>query len=96
MSENSYNENCEAFFAKLEDYLDNLEDDIDYESNGEICEITLASGVKLIVNRQPPVEEIWLAAKSGGYHFRFNEGNWFDTRDNTEFFARLQICLLEA
>ena len=93
MSQQSYPELCEELFAQIEGLLDGITEDIDYESNGAICEVTLTDGSKLVINRQPPVEEIWLAAKSGGYHFRYEAGQWVDTRDGTNFFDRLNTCL---
>lgn len=92
MEDSTYDRLCVELFEELEERLE--EHDVgDYENNGDICEITLASGAKLIVNRQPPVKEIWLAAPSGGYHFRHQDGKWTDTRDGTEFFLRLTQCL---
>ena len=95
MDDSAYAELCEAFFADLEDFLDRQEGDLDYENNGDICEVTTEGGTKLVINRQPPVKEIWLAAKSGGYHFKHDGDNWIDTRDGTEFFIRLAGCLAE-
>lgn len=95
MDDSSYAQLCEDFFAGLEDYLDGLEDSVDYESNGDICEITTEAGAKIVINRQPPVREIWLAAKSGGYHFKHDGDRWLDTREGTEFFERLGRCLSE-
>lgn len=93
MTDKSYADLCEELFAELEERLDGMEDEVDYESNGDICEVTLADGAKIVVNRQPPVEEIWLAAKSGGYHFRHDGDRWVDTRDGSGFFERLDSCL---
>lgn len=89
----TYAELCDELFAAIENFLDDQDHDLDYESNGNICEITMPNGTQLVINRQPPMEEIWLAAKSGGYHFRYVDGSWHDTRDHTEFFARLTECL---
>lgn len=89
----SYAQLCDELFARLEELLDERADDLDYESNGSICEVTLGNGDALVINRQPANEEIWLAAKSGGYHFRHVDGAWQDTRDGAEFFARLRECL---
>ena len=47
------------------------------------------SGSKIIVNTQPPLHELWLATRGGGFHFRFEAGRWVDTKDGVEFFARL-------
>ena len=89
----NYAELCDELFEQLEEHLDNHDVELDYESNNNICEITLANGTQLIVNRQPPVEEIWLAAKSGGYHFKYADGKWHDTRNDTEFFTCLNDCI---
>lgn len=89
----SYAELCDELFAQLDDYLEGRGDDLDYESNGAICEITLLSGAKVIINRQPPAQEVWLAAKSGGYHYRHDGSQWVDTRDGSTLFNRLDSCL---
>ena len=63
--------------------------DIDAQRTGGLLELTLPDGSKLIVNTQPPLQELWLAARSGGFHFRYVDGAWRDTRDGVEFFSRL-------
>jgi CyaY protein len=42
-----------------------------------------------VINTQPPLQEIWLAARDGGFHYRHVAGRWLDTRDGSEFFASL-------
>jgi CyaY protein len=54
--------------------------DIDSEINGGILSLEFTDGSKVIVNRQTPLREIWVAAKSGGFHFRFDGAAWRDTR----------------
>jgi CyaY protein len=45
---------------------------------------------------QPPLHELWLAARSGGFHFRYGgEDRWLDTRSGEDFFAVLSTCLSE-
>jgi CyaY protein len=51
--------------------------------------MSLPDGSKLIVNTQPPLHELWLAARGGGFHFRWDSGAWRDTRDGGEFLAVL-------
>ena len=63
--------------------------DIDYDSNGSIMEIEFDDGGKVIVNRHRPNREIWLAAKSGGFHFAWRDGQWTSQRDSGELFAKL-------
>ncbi|MBF2735458.1 MAG: iron donor protein CyaY [Betaproteobacteria bacterium AqS2] len=93
MDDSTYDRLCVELFDRLDELLAEADAVGDYENNGDICDITLESGAKLIVNRQPPVKEIWLAAPSGGYHFRHADGQWRDTRDGAEFFARLAECM---
>ena len=63
--------------------------DVDTHRTGGLLELAFPDGSKLIVNTQPPLQEVWLAARAGGYHFRFDAGRWVDTRDGSEFFAAL-------
>src|SRR5512137_1709744 len=58
--------------------------DVDWTQNDGILEIECEDGSKLIVNRHVPNREIWVAAKSGGFHFRPQEGRWRDTRSGEE------------
>jgi CyaY protein len=63
--------------------------DIDTNRAGGLLELAFPNGSKVVVNKQPPLHEIWLAARSGGFHFRWSEGRWLDTRDGHEFYERL-------
>lgn len=63
--------------------------DIDPQRTGGLLELAFPGGSKIIINTQPPLQELWLAARGGGYHFRHQDGRWVDTRDGTEFFVRL-------
>ena len=76
--------------AALEGALDRGDADFDFELKpGGIIEIECANGTKIIVNRHGAAREIWLAAKSGGYHFRWDGAAWRDTKDGSEFFEAL-------
>jgi len=66
--------------------------DIDSHRTGGLLELTLPNGSKLIVNTQPPLQELWLAAKAGGFHFKFVNSAWRDTKDGREFFSVLSTC----
>jgi CyaY protein len=63
--------------------------DIDSQRTGGLLELTFPGGSKIVLNTQPPLHELWLAARAGGYHFRWAGDAWRDTRDGAEFFARL-------
>ena len=63
--------------------------DIDTHRTGGLLELEFPDRSKIIVNTQPPLQEVWLAARGGGFHFRHVDGRWLDTRDGTEFFEAL-------
>ena len=63
--------------------------DIDVHRTGGLLELSLPDGSKIIINTQPPLHELWVAARAGGHHYRHDGGRWVDTRDGTEFFTAL-------
>jgi CyaY protein len=89
MTDSDYLTRAEAVLAAVERSLDYCDADIEAERNGNVLTLEFANGTKIIVNLQPPMQEIWIAAKAGGFHFKFADGEWRDTRNGTEFFAAL-------
>lgn len=88
MTESEYLQATDALFRKLEQDLEAA--DLDYElAPGGILEVEFDNGSKIIINRQTPMREIWVAAKSGGFHYRWQDGAWRDTRSGGEFYAAL-------
>jgi len=64
--------------------------DADFElKEGGVLEIEFADGSKIIVNRHAAAREIWVAARAGGFHFRWDGAAWRDTRQGGELFAEL-------
>lgn len=63
--------------------------DIDTQRSGGLLEMSFPNGSKIIVNTQPPLHEVWLAARGGGFHYRWESGQWRNTRDGSEFLAEL-------
>lgn len=63
--------------------------DLDNQRNGGVVTLTFGNRTQIIINLQKPLHEIWMAAKSGGYHYRWNEGHWQDTRGHDELFVAL-------
>jgi CyaY protein len=89
MTESEFNKLADAVFARIEHAIDTSDADIDYDSNGTVMEIEFEDGSQIIVNRHVPNREIWLAAKSGGFHYGYQDGEWCSQRDGSELFARL-------
>lgn len=67
--------------------------DLEAEIVDGILTATCADGSRIVVNRHTPLREIWVAARSGGFHFRFVDGEWHDTRDGETLRARLAAVL---
>ena len=78
-----------AIEARVDAWLDEDVIDIDTHRTGGLLELAFPNGSKIILNTQPPLQEIWLAARGGGYHFRFDGAQWVDTRDQVPFLRRL-------
>lgn len=91
MTENEFNTLADQVFQRIEKALD--ESDIDYDSNGMVMEIEFDDGSKVIVNRHVPNREIWLAARSGGFHFSWRDDGWVSQRDGDELYAKLAALI---
>jgi len=93
LTDAEYHRLSSQVLARIESTLDAwLQDDvidIDAQRTGGLLELSLPSGSKIVINTQPPLHEIWLAARGGGYHFKHVDGRWRDTKDGVEFFERL-------
>jgi CyaY protein len=75
---------------RLERAAETADIDIECSRNGNLLEIEFVdTGSKIIVNTQAPMQEIWVAARSGGFHYRYKEGQWLDTRDGSELYSAM-------
>jgi len=99
MTDLEYHDRTSAVLARVEACVDAwLQDDvvdIDTQRTGGLLEMSFPNGSKIIMNTQPPLHEIWLAARSGGFHYKFVDGAWRDTRDGRELFEALSACASE-
>lgn len=99
LTEGAYHALTQAVLAGIEADVDRwLQQDvvdIDACRTGGLLELAMPNGSKLIVNTQPPLHELWLAARSGGFHFKHVAGGWVDTRDGRDFFDVLSACASE-
>lgn len=89
MNESEFLNISDQVFDRIEAALDAAELDLDVNRNGNVFEIEFDDGAKIIANRHLPNQELWLAARSGGFHYRLVDGVWRSTRDGGEFFAQL-------
>lgn len=87
MTESEFNDMVDETFEALETALDDVVEDIDYETAGGLLTVRFENGTSLIFSRQPPTRQLWLAARSGGFHFAWkaDDEDWSDTRDGKLF-----------
>lgn len=90
MDDKEFSAQAAAALARIESALEAVDGDIDFElAAGGVLEIEFADGSKIIVNRHAVAREIWVAARAGGFHFRWDGNRWLDTRDGSELMAKL-------
>ena len=93
MTDAEFMDRAESVLQTIEaccDRINALTDaDIDNQRVGAMVTLAFAGGSQIVVNLQQPLHEIWLATKSGGYHYRFDGTHWQDTKGKGEFFSRL-------
>ena len=88
MTESEFHRAVDAVLARIESAAER-EAALDVDLEGGILTITCPDESRVIVNRQTPNREIWVAARSGGFHFRFDDGRWRDTRGSDDLFATI-------
>ena len=96
MNESEFLDVTDRIFSRIEDAIDDAGVDADFVSNGNVLEIEFDDGGKIVVNRHAANQELWIAAKSGGYHFAFKDGQWLAARDGAEFFSTLKTAIVQA
>jgi CyaY protein len=100
MTESEFLALAEATLGRIEAALERAcgESDLDVECSrsGNVLEIEfIDNGSKIIVNSQAPMQEMWVAAKSGGFHYKHNGESWINTRDQSELFSSLSKMVSE-
>ena len=93
MTDTEFMDCAESVLRTVETSCDRINEesdaDIDNQRVGGMITITFKNKTQIIINLQKPLHEIWLAAKSGGYHYKFDGRQWMDTKGQGEFFASL-------
>ena len=93
MTDTEYLDLAERVLRAVEASCDRLNEetdaDIDNQRVGGMITLTFPNRSQIIVNLQKPLHEIWLAAKAGGFHYKFDGRAWVDTKGQGEFFANL-------
>ena len=95
MTDQEFMDRAEALLKAVEVACDRINDesdaDIDNQRPGGMVNLSFSNRSQIIINLQKPLHEVWMAAKSGGYHYRWIEGKWQDTKGQGEFFEALSV-----
>ena len=93
MTDTEFMDRSEALLLAVEEACDRINEttdtDLDCQRTGGMLTLVFANRSQIIVNLQEPLHEVWLAARSGGYHYKFNSEKWMDTKGQGEFFLQL-------
>lgn len=83
-----FHQQVEQTWTYIEEQFDQQGIDVDCDTHGSVFSISFENGQQIVINKQEPLLELWLANKLGGYHFKFRDGVWL-TNDQQEFFQLL-------
>lgn len=93
MEETEFHRAVDGVLARIERAAE-ASGGIDADLEAGILTLECPDGSRIIVNRQTPNREVWVAARSGGFHFAWRDGAWRDTRSGDELFASLARIVL--
>ena len=93
MNDSDFLDQAETLLNAVERSCDHINDaslaDSDNQRVGGMVTLVFPNQSQIIINLQKPLHEVWLAAKAGGFHFKFESGQWMDTKGQGEFFSCL-------
>ena len=98
MNESKFNQLAEETMIAIKEAIEASNADIDYDNVADILTLEFPNRSRIIINKQTPLSQIWVAAKSGGYHFDYDEKNsvWcLNTSTEKELFAQLSLYCSE-
>ena len=93
MTDTEYLDQAESLLRRIELACDRINDstdaDIDNQRVGGMITLTFANRSQIIINLQKPLQEVWMAARAGGFHYRYDGKTWADTKGQGDFLAHL-------
>lgn len=93
MTDLEFMDRAEQLLLAVEQGCDRINEDtdadLDSQRTGGMVTISFRNRSQIVINLQRPLHEVWMAAQSGGYHYRFDGARWMDTKGDGEFFAAL-------
>jgi CyaY protein len=100
LNESEFNQLAEETLIAIEEAVEDSEADIDFDTAGDILTLEFANSSQIIINKQTPLSQVWVAARSGGFHFNYDAVRqcWcLDSNPDAELFAELsRYCTEQA
>ncbi|MBD8514802.1 iron donor protein CyaY [Photobacterium sp. WH77] len=90
MNDTEFHKLADQVLMHIEEGIDQSGADIEYETTGNVLTLEFENRSQIVINRQEPLHEIWVASKSGGYHFKYNDGIWLCTRSGEELISLIK------
>jgi len=93
MTDSEFLELADLLYQKIEDNIEDSGADIDSDQNGALLTLEFENRTKLIINRQQPLHQVWLATLENGHHYDYKDGVWIDDRSGAEFLSFLSAAI---
>ncbi|ARP36918.1 iron donor protein CyaY [Vibrio splendidus] len=90
MNDTEFHQLVDIQMQNIEEAIDESEADVDYEVTGNVMTLEFENRSQIIINRQEPMREIWLASKSGGFHFKLVDDKWTCSKTGMELFEMVK------
>lgn len=90
MNETEFHQRVDSQLQIIEQAIDDSGADIDYETTGNVMTLEFEDRSQIIINRQEPMKEIWLASKSGGFHFQWQDEQWLCSKTGMELISMVK------
>lgn len=90
MNDTEFHQLVDIQMQNIEEAIDESEADVDYEVTGNVMTLEFENRSQIIINRQEPMREIWLASKSGGFHFKLVNDKWTCSKTGMELFEMVK------
>lgn len=97
MNEAEFHKQATQTLLRIEQAVEESGEDIDFENAGDILTLEFAKGSRIIINKQAAANQIWVAARAGGFHYRFDadRNQWVNDQSGEELFAQLSRLVSE-
>lgn len=93
MNNAEYHQAVEQTWQQVEEQLEEQDCDVDCDTQGSVFTITFADRSQIVINKQEPLQELWLASKLGGYHFKYQQGQWLNAEGKNFWQYLTDACI---